>query len=105
MSGHFTAKAHGETRPGNDLRRSYRFEVSPAGSGPFFGYILHACRGTPFARPIASQAVPSMLSIRRIVLILFVLALPAAAPAQTVTWTIDPGHSAATFQVRHMVVA
>jgi polyisoprenoid-binding protein YceI len=46
-----------------------------------------------------------MLSIRRIVLILFVLALPAAAPAQTVTWTIDPGHSAATFQVRHMVVA
>jgi len=46
-----------------------------------------------------------MLSIRRIALILFVLALPAAAPAQTVTWTIDPGHSAATFQVRHMVVA
>jgi polyisoprenoid-binding protein YceI len=46
-----------------------------------------------------------MLSIRRIVLILFALALPAAASAQTVTWTIDPGHSAATFQVRHMVVA
>ncbi len=46
-----------------------------------------------------------MLSICRIVLILFALALPAAASAQTVTWTIDPGHSAATFQVRHMVVA
>lgn len=32
-------------------------------------------------------------------------ALPALAVAQTVTWTIDPGHSAATFSVRHMIVA
>ena len=32
---------------------------------------------------------------------------PAIAPvsAQTATWTIDPGHSAAQFTVRHMVVA
>lgn len=39
---------------------------------------------------------------------LFALALfaaPAIATAQTVTWTIDPGHSAATFSVRHMIVA
>ena len=34
-----------------------------------------------------------------------VLALPTAASAQSAAWTIDPGHSAATFQVRHMIVA
>jgi polyisoprenoid-binding protein YceI len=33
------------------------------------------------------------------------LLVPAGARAQTGVWTIDPGHSAATFQVRHMVVA
>jgi polyisoprenoid-binding protein YceI len=27
------------------------------------------------------------------------------ASAQTATWTVDPGHSAATFSVRHMVIA
>jgi polyisoprenoid-binding protein YceI len=32
-------------------------------------------------------------------------AIPAAAAAQTQSWTIDPGHSAATFSVRHMVIA
>jgi polyisoprenoid-binding protein YceI len=36
---------------------------------------------------------------------LLFLALPIAAAAQTQTWTIDAGHSAATFSVRHMVVA
>jgi polyisoprenoid-binding protein YceI len=39
---------------------------------------------------------------------LFALALvtvPAISTAQAVTWTIDPGHSAATFSVRHMIVA
>jgi polyisoprenoid-binding protein YceI len=46
-----------------------------------------------------------MPRIRRLAFIVFVLSLPAAAWAQTATWTIDPGHSAATFQVRHMVVA
>lgn len=36
----------------------------------------------------------------------FALSLvPALASAQAVTWTIDPGHSAANFSVRHMVVA
>jgi len=34
-----------------------------------------------------------------------VLALPAAAGAQSAAWTIDAGHSAASFSVRHMVVA
>ena len=33
------------------------------------------------------------------------LAVPALASAQVATWTIDPGHSAAQFSVRHMVVA
>ena len=33
------------------------------------------------------------------------LLVPIAAQAQPEVWTIDPGHSAATFQVRHMVVA
>lgn len=38
-------------------------------------------------------------------LTLVTLLVPSPAPAQTEVWTIDPGHSAATFQVRHMVVA
>jgi len=42
---------------------------------------------------------------RRFLFALLALALPAIGAAQTATWTIDPGHSAATFQVRHMVVA
>ena len=33
------------------------------------------------------------------------LLVPSPARAQAEVWTIDPGHSAATFQVRHMVVA
>jgi polyisoprenoid-binding protein YceI len=33
------------------------------------------------------------------------LTLPVIAPPQSVTWTIDPDHSAATFTVRHMLVA
>jgi polyisoprenoid-binding protein YceI len=33
------------------------------------------------------------------------LASVTSAAAQTATWTIDPGHSAATFTVRHMLVA
>jgi polyisoprenoid-binding protein YceI len=32
-------------------------------------------------------------------------AIPALATAQPATWTIDPGHSAAQFTVRHMVIA
>ena len=32
-------------------------------------------------------------------------AVATSASAQTVTWTIDPGHSAAQFTVRHMVVS
>jgi len=38
-------------------------------------------------------------------LLLIGLALPAKAGGQTITWTIDPGHSAAQFAVRHMLVA
>lgn len=33
------------------------------------------------------------------------LLVPSASLAQAEVWTIDAGHSAATFQVRHMVVA
>jgi polyisoprenoid-binding protein YceI len=43
--------------------------------------------------------------LRQFVLTLTLAAVPAVATAQAVTWTIDPGHSAATFTVRHMVVA
>ncbi len=46
-----------------------------------------------------------MLDLRRLSVVLIGLALPSPASAQSVTWTIDPGHSAATFQVRHMIVA
>jgi polyisoprenoid-binding protein YceI len=46
-----------------------------------------------------------MPDLRRLSFVLIALALPAAAAAQSATWTIDPGHSAATFQVRHMIVA
>ena len=37
--------------------------------------------------------------------LLAALVIPCAATAQPVTWTIDPGHSAAQFSVRHMVVS
>ena len=38
-------------------------------------------------------------------LALATFAWPAAAAAQNATWTIDAGHSAASFSVRHMVIA
>jgi polyisoprenoid-binding protein YceI len=41
----------------------------------------------------------------RLSLIAVTLLVPTAARAQAQAWTIDPGHSAATFQVRHMVVS
>lgn len=46
-----------------------------------------------------------MLRAHRLAFILLALGVPAAVSAQAATWTIDSGHSAATFQVRHMVVA
>ena len=36
---------------------------------------------------------------------IFAVCSTGAASAQAVTWTIDPGHSAAQFTVRHMLVA
>ena len=36
---------------------------------------------------------------------IFALCSTGPASAQAVTWTIDPGHSAAQFTVRHMLVA
>jgi polyisoprenoid-binding protein YceI len=46
-----------------------------------------------------------MSELRRFVaLAIAATALPAIAAAQTQSWTIDPGHSAATFSVRHMVI-
>jgi polyisoprenoid-binding protein YceI len=48
-----------------------------------------------------------MLHFRRApwFLTVLILGVPGLARAQTAVWTIDPGHSAATFSVRHMVVA
>ena len=49
-----------------------------------------------------------MVRFRQIPVVLFPLVtlfVPAAVHAQAQAWTIDPGHSAATFQVRHMVVS
>ena len=43
--------------------------------------------------------------LRRFLLLMAVLSLPAAARGQAVTWKIDPGHTSAHFAVRHMVVA
>ena len=43
--------------------------------------------------------------LRYLLLTLALAALPAVTAAQAVTWAIDPGHSAATFSVRHMIVA
>ena len=51
---------------------------------------------------IRSIRVPYLLQL------FFTLAaatVPAIGTAQALTWTIDPGHSAATFSVRHMIVA
>src|SRR5947207_9395597 len=65
--------------------------------------ILRATQGISFA-----QCEVTRMSKRRF-LSLFLTVLPVLVPsaawAQTQVWTIDPGHSAATFQVRHMVVA
>jgi polyisoprenoid-binding protein YceI len=41
----------------------------------------------------------------RVALVIAVLSVPSVASAQATTWTIDPGHSAAQFSVRHMVVS
>ena len=43
--------------------------------------------------------------VRLLFLTVTLAAAPAIAAAQAVTWTIDAGHSAATFSVRHMIVA
>lgn len=43
--------------------------------------------------------------IRAIVAATCLVALPIPAVGQSVPWTIDPGHSAAQFTVRHMLVA
>jgi polyisoprenoid-binding protein YceI len=43
--------------------------------------------------------------LRLVLLPVVTLLVPTAARAQAQVWTIDPGHSAATFQVRHMVVS
>ncbi|HUK87234.1 MAG TPA: YceI family protein [Terriglobales bacterium] len=42
--------------------------------------------------------------MRRLLPLLAVLSLVAAAAAQTATWTIDPAHSTAAFTVRHMMI-
>jgi polyisoprenoid-binding protein YceI len=48
-----------------------------------------------------------MFELRRCVLLaaFAIVAWPVAAAAQSATWTIDSGHSAASFSVRHMVIA
>jgi polyisoprenoid-binding protein YceI len=48
-----------------------------------------------------------MFELRRCVLLaaFATMAWPVAAAAQSATWTIDSGHSAASFSVRHMVIA
>jgi polyisoprenoid-binding protein YceI len=46
-----------------------------------------------------------MSELRRfIALAIVATAIPAMAAAQIQSWTIDPGHSAAVFSVRHMVI-
>jgi polyisoprenoid-binding protein YceI len=44
-------------------------------------------------------------TLMRAALVMLTLAVPSLAAAQPATWTIDPGHSAAQFTVRHMVVS
>lgn len=44
-------------------------------------------------------------AIRSLWFAFLVLSAPTAAAAQAEAWTIDPGHSAAQFSVRHMVVS
>ena len=43
--------------------------------------------------------------LRRLVLLIAVVSLPAAARGQVVSWKIDPGHTSTQFAVKHMVVA
>ena len=69
------------------------------------GYILASAQGTPFAHLTTDSVDIRALYVHRPALTLIIAALPAVATAQPAAWTIDPGHSAATFSVRHMVVA
>ena len=52
-----------------------------------------------------TETVNPVTYVRSLVAALALAAAPSLAFAQTTTWTIDPGHSSATFSVRHMVVA
>src|SRR4029453_10501805 len=63
--------------------------------------------GTSFARVVVSGSNWSSVSVRfpLVPAPIFALSVPGSAFAQAATWTIDPGHSAAQFTVRHMVVA
>src|SRR3954470_4251620 len=52
-----------------------------------------------------TNSAKRVLCLRHVFLAFAFAAVPAMASAQTATWTVDPGHSAATFSVRHMVIA
>jgi polyisoprenoid-binding protein YceI len=52
-----------------------------------------------------TETVNPVTYVRSLLAALALAAAPSLAFAQATTWTIDPGHSSATFSVRHMVVA
>src|SRR4029453_5908909 len=80
--------------------------ASAAFSG-IYAPFLRVRPGTSFARVVVSGSNRSSVSVRFPLVPATILALsvPGSAFAQAATWTIDPGHSAAQFTVRHMVVA
>src|SRR4249919_36862 len=61
--------------------------------------------GHRFALTVSSLLTLLVPMLRRSLLLMAVLSLPAVARGQAVTWKIDPGHTSAQFAVRHMLVA
>ena len=58
----------------------------------------------PLALP-RPRSLEACFPVRKTLAFLLWLAAAAAAYAQPATWKIDPGHSATSFSVRHMVVS
>jgi polyisoprenoid-binding protein YceI len=89
------------------FRDSVAFASDAAGFSAIYKEAARSDPGTSFARFTASGSNWSSVPVRFLLVLSSIAVLFVSAPAlaQTATWTIDPGHSAAQFTVRHMIVA
>jgi polyisoprenoid-binding protein YceI len=92
------------------MRKGFRDSIAAWRAGAWFPIdcrpLSVAPSGTSFARLMTLGSNRSSISVRLPLFAWIVaLSLPGPAFAQAAGWTIDPGHSAAQFTVRHMVIA